>query len=129
MKNDIYNYLKFTLGSESSDYEFDIIPIPPYEFIENNLSLEPYEYFGEIKQILGCKSKQIILYYNADVLMRVAVKFKGNKLQYLKRILETSNIDYSDTLMFLKMYFSSEFQETVLIYQNPALNLNIRQNK
>ena len=122
MKNDIYDYLKFKLGSESAEYEFDIIPIPPYEFLENKLSLEPYEYFGDIKQILGYNTKQIILYYNADVLMRVAVKFKGNKQKYIKGILETSDIDFSNTNMFLKMYFSSEFQETVLIYQHPLLN-------
>ena len=122
MKNDIYDYLMFKLGSESAEYEFDIIPIPPYEFLENKLSLEPYEYFGDIKQILGYNTKQIILYYNADVLMRVAVKFKGNNQKYIKRILETSDIDFSNTNMFLKMYFSSELQETVLIYQHPLLN-------
>lgn len=122
MKNDIYDYLEFKLGSESADYEFEMIPIPPYDFIEENLSLEPYEYFGDIQFILGLKFKQVLLYYNADVLMRVAVKFRGNKLQFIKHLLETSNIDFNNTNMFLKMYFSSESKETVVIYQHPIFN-------
>ena len=122
MKNYIYDYLKFKLGSESADYEFEIIPIPPYDFIEANLSLEPYEYFGDIQFILGLKFKQVILYYNADVLMRVVIKFRGNKLSFIKQFLETSDINFNSTTMFLKMYFSSESKETVVVYQHPILN-------
>lgn len=122
MKNDIYDYLVFKLGSESADYEFEIIPIPPYDFIEENLSLEPYEYFGDIQFILGLKFKQVLLYYNADVLMRVVVKFRGNKLQFIKHLLETSNSDFNNNNMFLKMYFSSESKETVVVYQHPIFN-------
>ena len=52
MKN-INDVLQFKIGEESYEREFEIIPIPPYEFVENNLSLEPYEYFGIINEILG----------------------------------------------------------------------------
>lgn len=122
MKEKIFDYLIFKLGSDYEEYEFDLIPIPPYEFIENKLSLEPYEYFGEIKEVLGCKVKQIILYYNADTLMRVMIKFRGNKLLLIKRVLEESNINFPDTIMFLKMYFSSDSKETILLYQHKKLS-------
>ena len=122
MKNNIYDYLKFRLGSEYEEYEFVLIPIPPYEFIENKLSLEPYEYFGDIKELLGCKVKQIILYYNADILMRVMMRFRGNKLKLIKQVLEESNTDFPHTIMFLKMYFSPETKETILLYQHKKLN-------
>jgi len=88
MKNDIYEILKFRLDEESYTYEFEIIPVPPYEIIENNLSLEPYEYFGEINNILGFRTKQVILYFNADVLMKVEIKFSDNITLELKEILE-----------------------------------------
>ncbi|QFG52036.1 hypothetical protein [Chryseobacterium sp.] len=122
MKEKIFDYLIFKLGSDYEEYEFDLIPIPPYEFIENELSLEPYEYFGEVKEVLGCKVQQIILYYNADNLMRVMIKFRGNKLLLIKRVLEESNINFPDTIMFLKMYFSPEIKETILLYQHKKLS-------
>lgn len=54
------------------------------EFIENNLSLEPYEYFGDINEIFGIAvSPTIVLYYNADILMRVEYKIKGNVIENL----------------------------------------------
>lgn len=125
MKNDIYEILKFRLDEESYSYEFEIIPIPPYEFVENNLSLEPYEYFGEVNSILGFRTQQIILYFNADRLMRVEIKFKGNVTNYFKSILEQSYIDFQDTIMFLKMYHLQEFDETVLMYQSTLFSRSI----
>ena len=32
----IYDHLKFRLDSESADYEFQKIPVPPYDFLEKN---------------------------------------------------------------------------------------------
>lgn len=119
MKNDIYDYLFFKLDSESSDYEFEIIPIPPYEFIENELSLEPYEYFGEKDEILGLKVKHIILYFNADVLMRVEFLFSGNVLNVLKLKLEELNSVVLPEFMMLVLRRQKRF--TVLMYQNKKL--------
>ena len=88
MKN-INDVLQFKIGEESYEREFEIIPIPPYEFVENNLSLEPYEYFGIINEILGINfSSTIILYYNADILMRLEYKIKGNIIEKLVKNIE-----------------------------------------
>ena len=122
MKNDIYEILKFRLDEESNTYEFEIIPVPPYEIIENNLSLEPYEYFGEINNILGFRTKQVILYFNADVLMKVEIKFSDNITLELKEILENLNVSIP-SIMFLKLYYLDAENETVILYQKNILNL------
>lgn len=102
MKNDIYDYLKFKIDSEFADYEFDIIPVPPYELIENKLSLEPYEYFGIISEIFGVRTKHIFLYFNADVLMRVELLFTGDLLKYLKIQLENMvDVEIPEYLMLI----------------------------
>jgi len=120
MKNSIYDILKFKLGEESYEYEHKIIPIPPYKFLENNLSLEPYEYFGEISSILGYRIKQAILYFNADILMRVELKYKGDIVLNLKSKLEESQLNFS-SIMFLKLYFNQEENLSVLMYQKKLL--------
>lgn len=116
MKNSIYEILKFKLGEESYEYEHKIIPIPPYKFLENNLSLEPYEYFGEISSILGYRIKQAILYFNADILIRVEMKFTGDIVFKLKSKLEQANLNFS-SIMFLKMYYNKEENLTIITYQ------------
>lgn len=119
MKNDIYDYLLFKLDTEFADYEFDIIPIPPYEFIENELALEPYEYFGKINEILDLKVKHILLYFNADVLMRVEFLFKGDLIEFLKLKLEELNEIELPEYMMLILRKDKKF--TVLMYQNKIL--------
>lgn len=122
MKNNIYDYLYFKIGEEFCIYEFEIIPIPPYEFIENGLSLESYEYFGDIKEIFGLMVKQIILYFNADILMRVDMKFRGNLTEMLNDRIEDTNLtppekcsvvvlfDYIEKLTIIK-YYSVKLQD------------------
>lgn len=121
MKNDIYEHLKFRLDSEYEELEFEIIPIPPYDFIHNKYSLEPYEYFGEINEILGLKVKCIILYYNADILMKVKLTFLGNVANELKQNLELENIIFQDSEIQLKLYFESLKNRTILLYQSRKL--------
>lgn len=121
MNNDIYNYLKFELGTEYDFFEFQVISIPPYEFIENNLSLVPYEYFGDNSKILGIITKHIFLYFNADVLMRVELLYRGDKIKTLKRKLEELNVAFpNDTT--LKLYYSENRGLTILMYQDKVLD-------
>jgi hypothetical protein len=87
-----------------------------------NLSLEPYEYFGEINNILGFRTKQVILYFNADVLMKVEIKFSDNITLELKEILENLNVSIP-SIMFLKLYYLDAENETVILYQKNILNL------
>lgn len=123
MKNEIYKHLKFKIGEESYDREWEIIPIPPYEILENKLSLEPYEYFGEISEILGFKTSQIILYYNADILMRVMVFYKGDLAEELARELESLKVILPNNLnLFIKYQEATEL--TLLLYQKKILIQN-----
>lgn len=124
MKNSIYDILKFKLGEESYEYEHKIIPIPPYKFLKNNLSLEPYEYFGEISTILGYRTQRVILYFNADILMRVEIKFTGDIVFNLNSKLEETNLNFS-SIMFLKLYFNQEENLSVLMYQKKTLTQKV----
>lgn len=121
MNNDIYNYLKFELGTGYELYEFQVISIPPYEFLENNLSLVSYEYFGDNSKILGIITKHIFLYFNADVLMRVELLYRGDKVKALKRKLEELNVAFPINVT-LKLYYSATTDLTVLMYQNKVLD-------
>lgn len=117
----IYEHLMFRLDSELADYEFQIIPIPPYKFLEKNLSLEPYEYFGDVNEILGFRTHQVILYFNADILMRVEMRFKGNLLSEIKQKLEFLTVKLLPT-MSLNLSYSQTSDQTTIIYQKRILN-------
>lgn len=121
MTNDFYNYLKFGLGTEYDFFEFQVISIPPYEFLENNLSLESYEYFGDNSKVLGLITKHIFLYFNADVLMRVELLYRGDKVKTLKRKLEELNVTFPNYTT-LKLYYSENTGLTILMYQDKVLD-------
>lgn len=121
MNNDIYNHLKFELGTEYDSFEFQVISIPPYEFLENNLSLVSYEYFGDNSKVLGIITKHIFFYFNADVLMRVELHYRGDKVKTLKRKLEELNVAFPINVT-LKLFYSATTGLTVLIYQNKVLD-------
>lgn len=121
MNNDIYNHLKFKLGTEYDSFEFQVISIPPYEFLENNLSLVSYEYFGDTSKILGFITKHIFLYFNADILMRVELLYRGDKVKTIKRKLEELNITFPDNVT-LKLFYSIGTGLTILMYQNKVLD-------
>lgn len=121
MNNDIYNHLKFNLGTEYDFFEFQVISVPPYEFFENNLSLVSYEYFGDKSKILGITTKHIFLYFNADILMRVELLYRGDKVKALKRKLEELNVAFPVNIT-LKLYYSDNTDLTVLMYQDKVLD-------
>lgn len=121
MNNDIYNHLKFELGTEYDSFEFQVISIPPYEFLENNLSLVSYEYFGDNSKVLGIITKHIFLYFNADVLMRVELLYRGDKVITLKRMLEELNVAFPNDVT-LKLYYSENTFLTILMYQDKVLD-------
>lgn len=114
------NYLIFKLDTEFADYEFDLIPIPPYDFIVNNLSLEPYEYFGKNDVLFGMKTKQIILYYNADILMKVRITFTGDVLGKIKTIIEGCGLILHNSIQ-LKLYYDTGINRTIIDYQKKIL--------
>ena len=115
MRKYIYDYLKFPLDSQYEDFEFELIPIPPYDFLENNLSLEPYEYFGSDDIVFGIKAKQIILYYNADILTKVIIKFKNDKVEIIKNNIENSKVNLPAD-MNLRLFFDPIENSTCIEY-------------
>ncbi len=104
---------------EYSEYEFDLIPIPPYEFIESNIVLEPYEYFGNVAEIFELRVKHIIMYFNADILMRIEYYFNGNLTEILKSMIEQL-ISY-ELPEYMTLILRKDKKFTVLMYQNKAL--------
>ncbi|SHF23702.1 hypothetical protein [Chryseobacterium takakiae] len=125
MKNDIYDHLIFKLNSEYAEYEFDLISIPPYEFTENELSLKPYEYFGEIYETLELRTKHILLYFNANVLMKVEFLYPGDILDFLKQKLEEiQDIDLPEYMMLI---LRRNMKFSVLMYQHKLLQKNLIQ--
>ena len=115
MRKDLYDFLKFRLDTQYENYEFELIPIPPYDFLENNLSLEPYEYFGNDDIVFGMKANQIILYYNADILTKVRIKFKNDKVEILKNKIEKLQSDIP-TNMNLRLFFDTLENSTWIEY-------------
>lgn len=102
---------------------FDLISIPPYEFIENGLLLEPYEYFGKINEVLELRTKHILLYFNADVLMRVEFLYPGNILDFLKQKLEEmQGIELPEYMMLI---LRKDKKFSVLMYQNKKIIQNL----
>ena len=97
------------------DFEFN-------DFQEKNLSMEPYEYFGDVNEILGIRTHQVILCFNADILMRVEMRFKGNVLTEIKQKLEELTIKLPPRVS-LNLSFSQTSDHTILIYQKSILNL------
>lgn len=73
MENDLNP--KFKLGEQYENWEFELKAIPPYEIIENGLTLEVYEYIGKPISILQCAVGKVLLYFNADILHKVSYSF------------------------------------------------------
>lgn len=121
MKN-INEVLQFKIGEESYEKEFEIIPIPPFEFIENKLSLEPYEFFGEIDSLFDTIfSASIILYYNADILMRVKYEIREDLVRILIEKIEESNLFIPKDVLLMVAYNQTE-NVTILKYESVKLH-------
>lgn len=65
--------LKFKLGSQLENWEFDLSTIR--EYIENEICYEIYEYVGSDKSFLGFEADRIELSFNADILEKVEYYF------------------------------------------------------
>ena len=66
--------LKFKLGSQLENWEFDLSTLR--EYIQDEISYEVYEYIGSDKSLLGIESHKIELTFNADILEKVQYYFK-----------------------------------------------------
>ena len=119
---DINEALQFKIGEESYKREFDIISIPPFECIENNLSLEAYEFFGHIDSLFNLKvSTSVILYYNADILMRVMYKIRENIVNLLIKKIEESNLFIPKEISLMVTY---DKNENITIFRYESIQLH-----
>lgn len=66
--------LKFKLGSQLENWEFDLSTLR--EYIQDGISYEVYEYIGNDKSFLGFKPDKIELTFNADILVKAEYYFK-----------------------------------------------------
>lgn len=76
------NQLKFRIGEQYENYEFQLKPIK--EYIENNIHYDAYSFEENSNSILGIKTDKVELHYNADILEKVVYHFTGNQYECLK---------------------------------------------
>lgn len=91
----LLNELKFTIGEQYENYEFDLKDFGSKTI--NGLAYEIYLYDKDNFQTLfGLPIKSILLYFNADILSCVEYEFEGNQFDYLlDRISNYLDIDIS----------------------------------
>lgn len=119
------NQLKFRIGEQYENYEFQLKPIK--EYIENNIHYDAYSFEENSNSILGIKTDKVELHYNADVLEKVVCYFKGNQYECLKEQIEQNydgvikQIDANliswcyENIVYILSYVKNENQ-TVLRY-------------
>lgn len=66
--------LKFKLGSQLENWEFDLSALR--EYIQDGICCEVYEYVGSDKSFLDIEPDRIELSFNADILVKVEYYFK-----------------------------------------------------
>ena len=66
--------LKFKLGSQLENWEFDLSTLR--EYTQDGTSYEVYEYVGSGKSFLGIEPDRIELSFNAEILVKVEYYFK-----------------------------------------------------
>ena len=96
MNKDIYSTLKFRIGEELRNISHEVIPIPPLPKSEGEI--HPYEYFGEINEILNLPASRIVLFFRAQVIVKVLIVFDINLKTSLIEMLENLDIELPNEL-------------------------------
>lgn len=116
--------LKFKIGSQLENWEFDLSALR--EYIQDGISYEVYEYLGSDKPFLGIEPDRIELSFNADILVKMEYYFKLElyaellfKLeQKLGKPSESDGLSASWCLFTLHLYVkrTKEFNTLLLSY-------------
>lgn len=109
--NNEYIELKFKLGSQLENWEFDLSTLR--EYIQDGINYEVYEYVGSDKSFLGIESDKIELTFNADILVKVEYYFNGNHIKYFEGLFFAPG-NFLD--VFVKIDFNKPENVTVLSY-------------
>ena len=96
MSKDIYRTLKFKIGEDLKHRMHEVIPIPPVGNLEEGT--HPYEYFGDINKILNIPTSRIILFFRAQVLVKVLMVFGINFKTQLIEMLESIDTELPEDL-------------------------------
>lgn len=114
--------LKFKLGSQLENWEFDLSTLR--EYIQDEISYEVYEYIGSDKSLLGIESHKIELTFNADILEKVQYYFKKELYVALLRELEHKLgkpvVDISSTswcLFDFKVYLQRYEEKNIVLFR------------
>lgn len=118
MKNEIHKHFKFTIGEQYENYEFQLSSFKEIE--EKRISYDVYLYTGK-KNIFKIQAEEILLYFNADILMKIEYVLDENKFEYLK---EQLNVLFN-TNLYLLWYFENYMislnkvnHNIILLYEN-----------
>lgn len=96
MNKDIYSALNFKIGEHLEVRKHEVIPIPPVGNLE--VGIHPYEYFGDINKILNIPTSRIILFFRAQVLVKVLMVFGINFKTQLIEMLESIDTELPEDL-------------------------------
>ncbi len=126
MKTEIHKYLKFTIGEQYENYEFQLSSIK--EYVENGLSYEVYLYTGYEKSIFNQEAEKILLHFNADILMKLVYIFNDDCFEELKeqinKIIEAVKEDVYFISWYIKNYtITLEYtksHQTIITYLIPS---------
>lgn len=115
--------LKFKLGSQLENWEFDLSTLR--EYIQHGTRYEVYEYIGSDKSFLGIEPDRIELSFNADILVKVEYYFKlelYSELLYkleqkLGKPAESDRLSASWCLFGVRMYLQRAEERNIVLFR------------
>ncbi len=105
MKTEIHKHLKFTIGEQYENYEFQLSSIK--EYVENGISYEVYLYTSSEKSIFNQEADKILLHFNADILMKVECIFNVDCFDELKEQINKLITPINEDTYFVSWYFEN----------------------
>ncbi len=106
MKTEIHKHLKFAIGEQYENYEFQLSSIK--EYVENEISYEAYLYTGSGNSIFNQEADKILLHFNADILMKVEYVFNADCFEDLKEEIKTYKKPIEEYPYFISWYFEDK---------------------
>lgn len=118
MNKDIYSALNFKIGEHLEIRKHEVIPIPPVGNLE--VGIHPYEYFGDINKVLNLPTSRIVLFFRAQVLVKVLMVFNKDLKILLLEMLEGLDTELPEELhLSVEVNESADFIE--LVYHSGIL--------
>ena len=119
MKKEIHKQLRFTIGEQYENYEFQLSALG--ETIEDGICFEEYLYIGEEIQFFGIKVQKVKLYFNGDVLCAIHYIFDENLSPELLSNFRKIKNDEIDSYEFDNHYIKvihKSYDNSSIIFKN-----------